>query len=61
MAKEQPKLKLGRSAAFVKTHLKQLSQQTDIWEADFRALPRAMGEETTHYLGLVVALPTEIL
>src|ERR1019366_3433780 len=56
MAKEQPKLKLGKSASFVKTHLKQLKQENDTWEADFRALPKSKGEPETHYLGLVVAL-----
>ena len=57
MAKELPKLKLGKSASFVKTHLKQLKQENDTWEADFRALPKSEGETETHYLGLVVALP----
>ena len=57
MANHQPKLKLGKSAAFVKTHLKQLKHENDTWEADFRALPKSKGEPETHYLGLVVALP----
>jgi hypothetical protein len=57
MAKEPPKLKLGKSASFVKTHLKQLKQEDNTWEADFRALPKSKGEPETHYLGLVVALP----
>ena len=57
MAKELPKLKLGKSAAFVKTQLKQLKQENDTWEADFRALPKPHGQNETHYLGLVVALP----
>lgn len=57
MAKELPKLKLGKSASFVKTHLKQLKQENDTWEADFRALPKSEGETETHYLGLVVVLP----
>lgn len=57
MAKEPPKLKLGKSASFVKTHLKQLKQENDTWEADFRALPKSKGESETHYLGMVVALP----
>jgi hypothetical protein len=57
MTRELPKLKLGKSAAFVKTHLKQLKQENDTWEADFRALPKSEGEAETHYLGLVVALP----
>ncbi len=58
MAKELPKLKLGKNAAFVKTHLKQLEQENGTWEADFRALPKSEGEPETHYLGLVVALPS---
>ncbi len=57
VAKEQTKLKLGKSAAFVKTHLKRLKQENDTWEADFRALPKLTGQTETHYLGLVVALP----
>jgi len=57
MAKELPKLKLGKSAAFVKTRLKQLEQGNDTWEVDFRALPKEKGQTATHYMGLVVALP----
>lgn len=60
MAKEQTELKLGKSAAFVKTRLKQLRQEGDSWEADFRALPKPQGQAETHYLGLVVALPEGI-
>jgi hypothetical protein len=52
---EKPKLKLGKSSAFVKTKLKQLKQGDDTWEADFPALPKSEGETETHYLGLVVA------
>ncbi len=57
MSKEQSKLKLGKRSTFVKTHLKQLEQMNDTWEADFRALPKPKGQAETHYLGLVVALP----
>lgn len=57
MAKEHPRLKLGKRAAFVKTKLKQLPQQEEAWEVDFRALPKPAGETDTHYLGLAVALP----
>ena len=57
MTKQLTKLKLGKSAAFVKTHLKQLKQGNDTWEADFRVLPKSKGEPETHYLGVVVALP----
>jgi hypothetical protein len=58
MANERPRLKLGKRAAFVKTHLKQLPQENEAWEVDFRALPRPLEQTETHYLGLAVALPT---
>jgi hypothetical protein len=51
------RLKLGKRAAFVKSHLKRLPQAKETWEADFRALPKPRGQTDTHYLGLVVALP----
>lgn len=57
MAIGQSKLKLGKGASFVKTRLKQLRQDTETWEADFRALPKPLGQTDTHYLGLAVALP----
>ena len=57
MAKEHPRLKLGKRASFVKTHLKQLPQEKETWEADFRPLPKPPEQTETHYLGLVVALP----
>ena len=57
MAKEHPRLKLGKRAAFVKTHLKRLPQEEETWEVDFRALPKPAGQTDTHYLGLAVALP----
>ena len=57
MAIEHPRLKLGKSAAFVKTKIKRLPRENESWEADFRALPRPAGQTDTHYLGLVVALP----
>jgi hypothetical protein len=57
MAEEHPRLKLGKRAAFVKTHLKRLPQVQETWEADFRALPRPAGQSETHYLGVVAALP----
>jgi hypothetical protein len=52
--REEEKLKLGKGAAFVKTHLKRLPQEEETWEADFLALPKPMGQSATHYLGLVV-------
>jgi hypothetical protein len=57
MATEHPRLKLGKSAAFVKTRLKQLPHDKETWEADFRALPKRRGQNDTHFLGVVVALP----
>lgn len=57
MAQEHSRLKLGKRAVFVKTHLKRLPQVEEIWEVDFRALPRPAGQTDIHYLGLAVALP----
>jgi hypothetical protein len=37
--------------------LKQLPQEGDTWEADFRAMPKPRDQTETHYLGVVVALP----
>lgn len=56
MATEHPKLKLGKRAAFVKTRLKQLPQEEETWEADFRATPKPVGQTETHYLGVVATL-----
>ena len=61
MAKEHPRLKLGKRAAFVKTHLKQLPREKETWEADFRALPKSITQSETHYLGLVVTQPDGFL
>src|SRR6266403_650140 len=58
MAKDHPRLKLGKRSAFVNSGLKQVPQEKETWEADFRALPKPRGQSETHYLGLVVALPT---
>jgi hypothetical protein len=56
-ATQTPRLKLGKSAAFVKSQMKRLPQEEETWEADFRALPKSRGETNTHYLGVVVVLP----
>ena len=42
VAREEEKLKLGKGAAFVKSRLKRLRQEDETWEADFRALPKAI-------------------
>jgi hypothetical protein len=57
MAKEQPKLKLGKGIAFVKTQLKRLRQEDETWEADFRAIPKSISQSATHYLGMVLSQP----
>ena len=51
---EEEKLKLGKGAAFDKGRLKRLSQRDETWEADFRALPKPIGQSVTEYLGMVV-------
>jgi hypothetical protein len=57
MDKEHRRLKFGKRASFVKTHLKQLPRAEETWEADFRALPKSAEQAETPSLGLVVALP----
>ena len=54
MPRKQERLQLGKGSAFVKSRLQRLRQQEDTWEADFRALPKPMMQNETHYLGLVV-------
>jgi hypothetical protein len=51
---DEEKLKLGKGAAFVKGRLKSLPESDEVWEADFRALPRPIMQSETHYLGMVV-------
>ena len=55
------KLKLGKGVAFVKSQLKRLSQEDEIWEADFRALPKPIMQSATHYVGLVLTHPDGFL
>jgi hypothetical protein len=58
LGKEPQNLTLGKGATFfVKSRLKRLPQEDETWEADFRALPKPMGQSETHYLGMVVAQP----
>lgn len=54
MPRQRKKLALGKGAAFVKGRLKQLPQEDESWEADFRRLPHPLSENKTSYLGLVV-------
>jgi hypothetical protein len=57
MPKAKPRLRLGKSLSFVKTHLKLLPIREKAWEVDFRAMPTTTGRTEPGYLGLVVALP----
>lgn len=62
MAKEAHELKLGKGATFfVKSRLKRLPQEDETWEADFRALPQAITQSATHYLGMVLTQPDGFL
>lgn len=54
VAREEVRLRLGKGAAFAKGRLKRLRREDDAWEADFRALPRPLTQNETHYLGMVV-------
>ena len=53
MAVEE-KLKLGKGTAFVTGRIKALSRSDEVWEADFQALPRPIGQSLTPYLGMLV-------
>jgi hypothetical protein len=59
VARKRHRLKLGKGKGtpFVKTHLKELPQQKDTWEADIRLLPRSAREGETQHYGLAIALP----
>src|SRR5271165_157570 len=54
-------LQLGKGVAFVKNQLKRLRQEDETWEADFRALPQAITQSATHYLGMVLTQPDGFL
>jgi uncharacterized protein DUF6930 len=52
-------LKLGKSARFVKSHLKRLPQVEDVWEADFQPYPEPRSgkrRRTMSWVGTVVSL-----
>jgi hypothetical protein len=54
MRRKAVSLKAGESAVLDKSRLRRLRQEDETWEADFRALPKPMMQNETHYLGLVV-------
>ncbi len=61
MARKREMLQLGKGVAFVKSQLRRLRQEDETWEADFRALPQAVTQSATHYLGLVLTQPDGFL
>jgi hypothetical protein len=61
MAKDLLKLKLGKGVAFVKSQLRRLRQEYEIWEADFRTLPKPISQGATHYVGMVLTQPDGFL
>jgi hypothetical protein len=61
VARQEEKLKLGKGVAFVKSQLRRLRQEDETWEADFRALPQAITQSATHYLGMVLTQPDGFL
>jgi hypothetical protein len=61
MAKELPKLKLGKGNAFVKSQLRRLRQEDETWEVDFRTLPKPISQSDTHYLAMVLTQPDGFL
>jgi hypothetical protein len=61
MAKEVPKLKLGKGVAFVKSQLGRLRQEDETWEADFQTLPKPISQSATHYVGMILTQPDGFL
>jgi len=61
VADRENTLKLGKGVAFVKSQLKRLRQEDETWEVDFRALPKPITQNATHYAGLVLTQPDGFL
>lgn len=57
MSKNQDQLKLGKGTIFVKSRIKHIPQESETWEADFRALPKPPMQSLTEYTGLVMTEP----
>ena len=54
MAKQRQGWKPGKGVALVRGRLGRLRQEDETWEADFRALPKPLGQGETCYLSMVV-------
>jgi hypothetical protein len=55
VAKKQAEAKLDKG------RLKRLHQEDETWEADFRALPKPLYQNPTHYRGIVVTKKGDVL
>jgi hypothetical protein len=56
VADRHPKLKLGKGASFfVKTQLRRLRQEDEIWQADFFPIPCSDSEHSSVWWGLVLS------
>jgi hypothetical protein len=55
MRHEPVKLKLGKGSAFVKSQLKYLPQENEVWEADFFRMPCSEGRHDSIWLGMVLS------
>ncbi len=59
--RKDEKLKLGKGSAFVKSHLKVLPQEDDIWEADFFPVPPSEDWREFASMGLVLSQAHEYI
>jgi len=54
VANELQELKLGKGVAFVKSQLRRLRQEDDVWEADFLPIPCSDAECLDEWIGIVI-------
>jgi hypothetical protein len=55
VANEFQVLKLGKGVAFVKSKLRRLRQEDDVWEAEFLPIPCLEAERPSEWLGMVIS------
>ena len=55
MADELQVLKLGKGVAFVKSKLRRLPQEDEVWEADFLPIPCSEAERPSEWIGIVIS------
>jgi hypothetical protein len=46
-----------QAATFATSQLKRMRQSKEVWQVDFRALPKSITQTVTHYVGMVVSQP----